>query len=100
MLNSIEQEISTAQKNLREMLKIKTFLAFKTSYVILIILINVEIPIIVGILTLMIVIFVFHCESQWQVGGALKLGSKGCLFETHRSHCFVFLSKTYLSVPK
>ena len=42
-----------------KMLKIKTFLAFKLSYVVFIMLINVKMPTIVGILTFMCMINMF-----------------------------------------
>ena len=32
-------------------------------------------------------------------GRALDLGSKGCLFETHRKHCVVSLSRTLCPLP-
>ena len=52
MLNSTEHEISTAQKKLKYR-QIKKFLALSFSDVIFIMLINVKMPIIVGILTFM-----------------------------------------------
>ena len=52
MLNSTEHDISTALKKTKK-LKIKTFLAFKLSKVLFIVLINVKMPKIVGILTFM-----------------------------------------------
>ena len=48
---SIEHEILAAHKT--KILKIKTFIAFRLSDVVLILLINVKMPTIVGILTLM-----------------------------------------------
>ena len=50
MLNLTEHEISTAHKN---MLKKRTFLAFKLSVDLFIMLINVKMPTIIGILTFM-----------------------------------------------
>ena len=50
MLNSTEQEISTAHKKLKYR-KIKKCLTFSLSDVVLIMLINVKMPTIVGILT-------------------------------------------------
>ena len=52
MLNSIEHEISTAHRN-DNATKIKTFLAFKISDMVFIMLINVEMPTIVGLLPFM-----------------------------------------------
>ena len=57
MLNLIEQEISTAHKNLNA----DFFLALKLSYVVFIMLINIKISTIVGILTFMSMInFMLH----------------------------------------
>ena len=51
MFNSAEHELSMFIKT--KMLKIKTFHAFKPSYVVFIMLINVYMPTVVGILTFM-----------------------------------------------
>ena len=52
MLNSSEHEISIASKKLKYLI-IKTFLAFKLSYVVFIMLITVKMTTTVGILTFM-----------------------------------------------
>ena len=51
MLISAQHEISIAHKSLNAK-KIKTFIAFKRSAVVFIMLINIKMPTIVGILTL------------------------------------------------
>ena len=51
MLNSTEHEISSAHKN--KLMKSKIFLVLKSSDAVFILLINVKMPIIVGILTFM-----------------------------------------------
>ena len=51
MLNSTEHEIITAHKT--KLLKMMTFLAFKLSNGVFVMLINVKMPTIVGILTFM-----------------------------------------------
>ena len=56
MLNATEHEISPANKSLNAV-KVKTFLAFKLSDVVFIMLINVKMPTIVGILTFMSSVF-------------------------------------------
>ena len=62
MVNSSEHEISTPHKN--NMLKTKTFHAFKLSDVVFIMLINVKMPTIVGILTFMSMINFIPISSQ------------------------------------
>ena len=54
MLNSTEHEISIAHKT--KIMKIKTFVEFKLSNVVFILLINVKMSTIVGILTFMSII--------------------------------------------
>ena len=63
MLNSAEHKIST------KMLKNTDFLAFKLPYVVFILLINVEMPTIVGIFKGDISrFFIFHCKFLLYVG--------------------------------
>ena len=53
MLDSTEHEISTAHKNYRKIRTNKEVSSLSLSYVVFIMLINVKMPTIVGILTLM-----------------------------------------------
>ena len=43
---------------------------------------------------LQVLIFRFLSVAQWLIGRVLDSRQRGCGFELHRGHCFVFLSKT------
>ena len=78
MLNSTEHEISTAHKKLKYQ-QTKKFIALSLAYVVFIMLINVKMPTIVGILTLMsrihFVLSGFEHEKSFITSGP---GSKIC----------------------